>query len=111
MPINKCAHGVYVPQGEERAPYCQVCTPGGPANTQPVVLPRSSADSLSNAGRVMANKRSSTGGCPECRSAIYMRVSEEGGDAKRECADCSFLYSVRLSTHQRAVLMEAEEEQ
>ena len=57
MPINKCFHGVYIPEGESRAPYCQICTPGGPAETRAVVLPRSSSDPLTTADRVMANKR------------------------------------------------------
>jgi predicted RNA-binding Zn-ribbon protein involved in translation (DUF1610 family) len=110
MPINKCQHGVYIPEGESRAPYCQICTPGGPTDTRAVVLPRSSSDPLSHAGRVMANKWYSNG-CPECGSTIYLRVNESGSDANRECADCGANYRVRLTNHQRAVLIGEEAEQ
>jgi Zn ribbon nucleic-acid-binding protein len=70
------------------------------------VLPRSSGDALSNAGRALANKHGS--GCPECGSAIYMRVDENGSDTSRECAECGAHYKARLSTHQRALLIEEE---
>jgi predicted RNA-binding Zn-ribbon protein involved in translation (DUF1610 family) len=109
VPINKCQHGVYVPEGESRAPYCQVCTPGGPTDTKDVVLPRSSSDPLSSAGRVMANKRQSNG-CPECGSVIYLRKNERS-DVNRECADCGASYRVRLSDQQRAQLIKAEAEE
>ena len=104
-PIRKCEHGVYIPEGEDRAPYCQLCTPGGPANTKPVVLPRSSADPLSTAGRVQANRHGNA--CPECGSTIYMRIDENGSDSRRECGECGHRFKVRLSTHQRALLVEA----
>lgn len=109
MPINKCQHGVYIPEGESHAPYCQICTPGGPTDTKDVVLPRSSSDPLSSAGRVMANKRQRNG-CPECGSAIYLRKNERS-DVSRECADCGANYRVRLTNHQRAVLIGEEAEQ
>jgi hypothetical protein len=110
MPINKCQHGVYIPEGESRAPYCQICTPGGPTDTRAVVLPRSSSDPLTTAGRVMANKRTCNGGCPECGSAIYLRKNERS-DVNRECADCGASYRVRLTDHQRAQLIKAEAEE
>lgn len=110
MPITKCDHGVYIPEGESRAPYCQICQPGGPAETRAVVLPRSSADPLTTAGRVMANTRQQNGGCPECGSTIYVRTNERN-DANRECADCGANYRVRLTGHQRALMLEAEVEQ
>jgi hypothetical protein len=105
MPIRKCEHSVYIPEGETRALYCTYCTPGGPADTKEVVLPRSSGDALSNADRVMANAY--LGGCPECRSAIYLRTNELH-DTSRECADCGTKYKVRLSTHQRVMIAQEE---
>jgi DNA-directed RNA polymerase subunit M/transcription elongation factor TFIIS len=54
---------------------------------------------------MMANKQAN--GCPECGSAIYIRVNEKNA-SRRECADCGATYTVRLSTHQRALLVEAE---
>ena len=105
MAINKCIHGVYIPKGELLAPYCQQCTPGGPRDQRAVVLPRSSGDALSTAGRTQANKHGS--GCPECGSQIYMRVTEKN-DAHRECSECGTKYRVRLSEHQRALLAEEE---
>lgn len=106
---NFCSHHVYIPEGESRAPYCQICTPGGPAETRAVVLPRSSSDPLTTADRVMANKRPQNGGCPECGSTIYLRANERS-DVNRECADCGYRYKVRLSNHQRASLIEQETE-
>jgi hypothetical protein len=108
MPINKCQHGVYVPDGESQAPYCQLCTPGGPTNTKDVVLPRSSGDPLDEAGRAYANTRSGTG-CPECGSHIYLRKTETN-DAQRECADCGAGYRVRLSDRQKVAAMQLEAE-
>ena len=54
-----------------------------------------SADPLTTAGRVMANKLNPSGGCPECGSAIYLRTNERN-DVNRECADCGHRYKVRL---------------
>jgi hypothetical protein len=107
---TKCIHGIYISEGESRALYCQICTPGGPTDTRAVVLPRSSSDPLTTAGRVMGNNRQSNGGCPECGSTIYLRTNERS-DVNRECADCGANYRVRLSNHQRAMLIEEEAEQ
>ena len=103
--IPKCEHGVYVPKGEDRAPYCQICSPDGPKIQRAVVLPRSSGAPLSTADRTLANGYST--GCPECGSAIYLRVKETNA-AKRECADCGHVYTAKLNAHQRALLVEAE---
>jgi predicted RNA-binding Zn-ribbon protein involved in translation (DUF1610 family) len=108
MPITKCSHGVYIPEGESQALYCRLCVPDGPTDTKDVVLPRSSGDPLTTAGRVMANKSKTSGGCPECGSTIYLRTNERN-DVNRECADCGTNYRVRLSNHQRALQVEREE--
>ncbi|HEY2390276.1 MAG TPA: hypothetical protein VGK22_03810 [Candidatus Angelobacter sp.] len=107
MPINKCEHGIYISEGETHALYCSYCTPGGPAHTKDVVLPRSSGDVLSNSDRVTANAH--LGGCPECRSSIYMR-SNELHDTNRECADCGAKYRVRLTPRQRVMIAREESE-
>jgi predicted RNA-binding Zn-ribbon protein involved in translation (DUF1610 family) len=107
MPIRKCEHSVYISEGESRALYCRICTPGGPTNTKDVVLPRSSAISLSNAGRMMANSNKSGTGCPECGSAIYLRTNERN-PTNRECADCGAHYRKRLDTHQLAMKLKEE---
>jgi hypothetical protein len=26
--MTKCSHGVYIPDGDSKARYCQICTPG-----------------------------------------------------------------------------------
>lgn len=93
--MRRCEHGVYIPAGELKAPYCSSCTPGGPTNQRDVVLPRSSDDPLSTSGRVNANTHGD-GSCPQCGSTIYMRVNEKGGDARRECADCGTKYRARV---------------
>lgn len=103
--LRKCKHSVYWPAGEPTNPYCQICTPGGPRDQRAVVLPRSSADPLTTAGRMMANKHAT--GCSNCGSAIYSRVTESNA-SKRICADCGHVYTVRLTQHQRALLAEAE---
>jgi ribosomal protein L37AE/L43A len=92
--MSRCAHGVYIPAGEVTAPYCTYCTPGGPTNQRPVVLPRSSGDPLNTNGGVRANKRGN-GSCPQCGSTIYMRADERGNDLKRICADCGSKYRGR----------------
>lgn len=112
--IPKCAHGSYTPQPEresgEPSPYCILCGgTGSPANARPVVLPRSSNDPLDESGRKYANKRSGIG-CPECGDHIYLRVNENGGDAKRECASCGHVYRRRSTDHERALAVEAEME-
>src|SRR5258708_1403740 len=101
MPISKCEHSVYIPQGETRAIYCRICTPDGPTNTKDVVLPRSSNDCLDENTRVFANKHSGTG-CPACGSHVWCRADEKGSDSSRLCADCGTPYRVRLRAHQRA---------
>jgi hypothetical protein len=107
--ISKCEHGVYIPQGETRAPYCQLCSPDGPKQTRDVVLPRNTSVALGqDEGRVYANKTRS-GGCPECGSFIYLRQKETGTDAQRECADCGHHYVSRYAAA-RAAIMEAMEE-
>jgi hypothetical protein len=108
MPINKCQHGVYVPEGETRAFYCSYCTPGGPADMKDVVLPRSSSAPLDEAGRAFANTRSGNG-CPACGSHIYLR-KKETSDAQRECADCGAGYRVKLSDRQKVAAMQLEAE-
>jgi len=106
--LRKCPHGQYLGALDgDTSPYCRLCGGDGePADARPVVLPRSSGDPLSNTGRMMANKRSGTG-CPECGSAIYLRVNEKNA-SRRECADCGARYTARLSDHQRALLVQQE---
>lgn len=94
--MSRCEHGVYIPAGEVIAPYCQLCSPGGPSNQRDVVLPRSSGDPLNvNAQGQRANKRNGVA-CPQCGSTIYMRVDEGGSDANRICADCGIKYRARV---------------
>ena len=93
--INRCPHGVYIPAGDVTAPYCTYCTPGGPKNQRPVVLPRSSADPLNVSDRVGANKKVE-GACTQCGSTVYMRANEKGSDANRVCADCGHKYRARV---------------
>jgi Zn ribbon nucleic-acid-binding protein len=106
--ISKCVHGVYLCHGSSdgKALYCRLCLPDAPPDQREVVLPRSSADKLSNEGRTLANKR----GCPQCGSAVWMRMRESGSDAQRECAECGTAYSVRLNAHQQAEQVRAEVE-
>jgi hypothetical protein len=108
MPIQKCSHGSYIPEGESQALYCRLCVPDGPTNTKDVVLPRSSSDPLDEAGRTYANNRSGKG-CPQCGCHIYLR-KKETNDAQRECADCGAGYRVRLSDRQKFAAMQLEEE-
>lgn len=107
--LRRCPHGVYRAAGDgEKASYCSACTPGGPRDQRPVVLPPRSSDNLTTNGRVMANQHRGTG-CPECGSAIYLRRNEKN-DVARECADCGSFYAARRTTHQRALVAEAEAE-
>lgn len=105
--ISRCQHGVYIPAGEVRAPYCSYCSPGGPANQrEEVVLPRSSGDPLNTSSRVAANKHAD-GSCPQCGSVVYVRVNEKGSDANRICADCETHYKVRVRKTLRQLAEEA----
>ena len=99
--INRCAHGIYIPAGDVTAPYCTYCTPGGPKNQRPVVLPRSSADPLNVSDRVGANKKVE-GACPQCGSTVYMRANEKGSDSNRVCADCGAKYRTRKTLRELA---------
>lgn len=103
--IPRCEHGVYIPAGQVTAPYCTYCSPDGPKNPRPVVLPRSSADPLNVNDRVRANKHM-PGACPQCGGTIYVRANEKGGDAQRVCADCGHTYRARV----RKTLKELAEE-
>jgi hypothetical protein len=106
--ITKCQHGVYLSAGSigDKAAYCRMCCPDPPSDTREVVLPRSSADHLTDEGRTLANKRGN--GCPACHSHVWMRVKEDGGDTRRQCAECDCCYSVRLNTHHQALRVLAE---
>jgi|SRR5258708_3552174 len=92
--LQRCSHGVYIPAGEKIAPYCSYCSPGGPSNQRPVVLPRSSGDPLNINDRVRSNKHCE-GACPQCGSTVYMRANEKGSDANRICGDCGHKYHAR----------------
>lgn len=92
--FRRCPHGVYIPAGEATAPYCTYCTPGGPKNQRPVVLPKSSANPLNVNDRVRANKKVE-GACPKCSSTVYVRADEKGSDTNRICADCGHKYHAR----------------
>ena len=89
-PLPRCEHGVYVCSGSPlgKSLYCSFCTPLGPYDTKDVVLPRSSGDPLTTAGRLLANR----GGCPKCGSTLWLRQKETGSDLARTCADCGALY-------------------
>lgn len=93
--IPRCEHGIYIPAGQVTAPYCTYCSPDGPKNPRPVVLPRSSADPLNVNDRVRANKQM-PGACPRCGSTIYMRVNEKGSDGNRICGDCGTPYRAQV---------------
>jgi Zn ribbon nucleic-acid-binding protein len=106
--LPKCCHGIYLAGSVDgKSLYCGLCNPSRIIpNEQNVILPRSSADHLSNEGRSTANKHGS--GCPACCSAIWLRTSESGSDTHRECAECGTRYKVRQSFHRQVQEMLAE---
>lgn len=111
--MNRCEHSVYLPAWAKdgKSPYCSCCNSTGliPDEKANLELPRSSSDPLTTSDRVMANGHNS--GCPECGSAVYLRVKESGSDANRECAECGKRYRRKLTVHQQAqeLLRELEE--
>src|SRR5579872_2731973 len=74
--MPRCEHGVYLSSGSflGRAMYCQACTPEGPHNTRPVVIPSDSSTQLETSWRIYSNGRGS-GACPECGSRIHTEES------------------------------------
>lgn len=108
--IPRCAHGVYLSSGSYlgRALYCQACTPGGPHNTQPVVLPHTRIQ-LETDWTFFANGRGS-GVCPECGSRIHTVKNA----TRWVCAECATEFAASAGSIARAKLeamqKEAEEE-
>ena len=111
MMLNKCEHGVYLPSWavDGANPYCTGCDNFGKVpNPQNIILPKSSGDALTKAGRLSANKHEAARGCPECLSAVY---TIENNPSERTCGDCGTRYKVRLTAHQRAEILRADIEE
>ena len=113
--IRRCEHGVYIGANDvdDKAAYCQQCTPGGPADQRSIVLPRYSDIQLTHEGRTLANGNGNNGGCPQCGSVVYTRANERNATL-RECAECGTHYRRRLSfneqvAHARAAAQEEEQ--
>jgi hypothetical protein len=81
---QRCDHGVYIPERDRatgKAPYCQLCTPGGPSDQSIVLkMPNTHAHDTS---RVRANRRTPQQ-CPECGSFVH----EELSASLWACGDC-----------------------
>lgn len=80
--MRRCPHGIYLPDGDEKAWGCQSCYPQGHLDTPVPVLPRSSGDPLNS------NRTESLPKC-EC-GAIALST-------RTRCGVCGLPYPYGLS--------------
>ncbi len=88
-PSNKCEHGVYRPEDQPIALYCQFCNPN--ENPDRKAIPFFCRKNALSKPEMQANLHNTdTSRCPECGSGVHY----ESEKSKRVwiCADCSHEY-------------------
>jgi ribosomal protein S27AE len=90
--LRRCAHGIYLPPGQETSAGCQACNP--PAPLTPAEKERAAAFQFPNSGDPL-NDHDKTlatrdkGSCPACGSRLHFAFKKNW-----ECAECGHLFSV-----------------
>lgn len=87
--MNRCSHGVYLPEGETLAWGCQSCYPNGhpEEDSQQPIFNHRGALKLTGTGKLPK--------CPTCN--VPVPVSDKG-----VCAICSTPFEINEATHLRA---------
>lgn len=87
--MRKCEHGVYWPEGEEKALYCTLCNPAGNPNAKTV-------PEFNRRGALQMTETGKLPRCPKCHTAI-LAVSNGG-----KCVVCKTEYDVQAPHKLRA---------
>lgn len=92
--MAKCEHGVYIPEGDDIAWFCQLCNiffPELPWAHRELHFP------LYASGLDKHRQRSTRvpGSCPDCNSQIWAEVTK----GYRECGECGAIFKAPRGRH------------
>src|SRR5258707_1046360 len=93
--MRKCEHGVYWPQGQDVAEFCQFCNPA--TNDSPTDAPKTAPIVFNRHGSLALTETGRLPKCPNCNGTSILAVSNGG-----KCIICHHEFEIKQPGKLRA---------